>query len=209
MVSVVLLVAELARYLNVPVPLPLLVDHTAISTAIATLVTGITAVFGVAVAIIAGFYAKEQLLAGQKVAYGDFLLRLDEAFWRHREVHKKLRPGGDWSLVSPEDEIREKVNGPHFLKDGADIEGYMGLFERVQLLREKDLIDIETVNRLYGYRLFTIVKNDNIYQGKLVENGDGWTDFIRLWRDLSALEGNKGQKKPDSSVLKHLERKKG
>ena len=195
-------------------------DHATASTAIAALIAGITTVFAVAVAVIAGYYAKgqleaaseqlvaaseqlvaakEQLREGQKIAYGDFLLRLDEAFQRHQRVHTKLRPGGEWSRVGPDDKWR-----PEFPKDGPAVEAYMGLFERVQLLLEKDLIDIGTVNRLYGYRLFNIVNNPIIYQVKLVELGDGWIDFIKLWKALSALDSNKGKKQPDIKVLNHL-----
>jgi hypothetical protein len=187
--------------------------------AIGTLVTGIVTAFAVAVAIVAGFYAKEQLDAangqlaaaskqltaangqleaakeqlreGQKIAYGDFLLRLDEAFQRHQDVHIKLRFGGE----SPKGRLR-------FPKDWPAIESYMGMFERVQLLLEKDLIDIGTVNRLYGYRLFNIVVNPTIYQEKLVNLGYGWKDFIKLWKALADLDKRNPQ--PDVNVLKHL-----
>lgn len=208
-------------------------DHATASTAIAALIAGITTVFAVAVAVIAGYYAKgqleaakgqlaaaseqltaangqlaaakEQLREGQKIAYGDFLLRLDEAFQRHQDVHTKLRPGGEWSKLGPDGKWREKEDGPEFPKEGPAVEGYMGLFERVQLLRAKDLIDIDTVNRLYGYRLFNIVENSTIYEEKLVKLGYGWIDFIKLWKALCAVETNKGKKCPDTKVLNHLE----
>ena len=181
-------------------------DHATTSTAIAALIAGITTVSAVAVAVIAGYYAKgqyetakgqlvatnaqlaaakDQLLIGQRTAYGDFLLRLDEAFRKHQNVHIKLRPGGEWSRVGPDGKLREKVDGPKFPEDGPAVEGYMGLFERVQILLEKDLIDdIDVVYRLYGYRLFNIVDNPNIYQNKLVKFAGGWRDFIQLWLDL-------------------------
>ncbi len=202
-------------------------DHATASTAIAALIAAITTVFAVAVAVIAGYYAKgqleaakgqlaaaneqlaaanEQLRDGQKTAYGDFLLRLDEAFRQYQEAHTKLRPGGEWSKLGPDGKWREKEDGPEFRKDGPAVEGYMGLFERVQLLLAKDLIDIDTVNRLYGYRLFNIVNNSIIYQVKLVELGDGWIDFIKLWKALCALDSNKGKKCPDTKVLNHLDR---
>lgn len=179
-----LLIVELVPYIQeiLTSKLPATSD---VATAIATLVTGIVTAVGVAVAIFAGLYARKQLLTGQKIAYGDFLLRLDEAFRQYKAVHTKLRPGGEWSLVGPDGKLREKVDGPKFPEDGPAVEGYMGLFERVQVLLEKGLIDdIDVVERLYGYRLFNIVENPNIYQKKLVKLARGWRDFIKLWLAL-------------------------
>jgi hypothetical protein len=120
---VVVLMPYIQEILGKKLPIP-----NDVATTIATLVTGIVTAFGVAVAIVAGFYARKQLLIGQKTAYGDFLLRLDEAFVRHKVVHVKLRFGGK----SPE------VVGPlEFPKDWPAIESYMGLFERIQVLVEE------------------------------------------------------------------------
>jgi hypothetical protein len=144
-------------------------------TAIGTLVTGIVTAFGVAGAIGTVLYARKQLLIAQKTAYGDFLLRLDEAFVRHKVVHVKLRFGDKYPKV---------VRPFEFPKDWPAIESYMGLFERIQVLVEEKIIDIDVVDRLYGYRLFNIVANPVIYREKLVKIADGWRDFIKLWLAL-------------------------
>ncbi len=49
-------------------------------TVIGTLVTGIVTAFGIAVAILAGFYAKGQLKTAQATTQWDFVLRFDERF---------------------------------------------------------------------------------------------------------------------------------
>src|SRR6516225_6829728 len=86
-------------------------DHSTVSTAIAALITAITTVFAVVAAVVAGYYAKEQLdaakgqlgaaneqlkaakeqlEAGQRIAHGDFLLRLDEAFLEYKDIGANL-----------------------------------------------------------------------------------------------------------------------
>lgn len=217
LVLIVLLIVEIYAYVIA------FADHTGVSAAIAALIASFTAVFAVAVAVIAGYYAKgqleaaseqlkatkgqleatkgqlevanEQLEVGQKAARGDFLLRLDEAFRYHQEVHVKLRFGGAYPEV---------VGALEFPKDWPAIESYMGLFERIQVLVEEKIIDIDVVDRLYGYRLFNIVNNPIIHQVKLVELGDGWIDFIKLWKALADLESNTDKKQPDIKVLNHL-----
>ena len=91
-----------------------------------------------------------------------------------------------------------------FPKDGPDIESYMGLFERNQVLVAADMIDIGTVDRLYSYRLFNIADNPIIYQEKFVKRGYGWRDFIKLWKALGALENNKSKTQPNKEILGHL-----
>jgi hypothetical protein len=164
-------------------------------TAIGTLVTGIVTAFGVAVAILAGFYAKEQLFLGRRVALGNQLFRIDEALEQHRDIHAKLRPGGEWS---------NGKHGPQTQDDWIAVERYMGLFERIQVLVQAKVVDIGTVDRLDGYRLFNIVDNPLIFQEKFVELGYGCRDFIKLWKALCTLERNRGKRKPDGRILNHL-----
>ena len=60
----------------------------------------------------------------------------------------------------------------------------MGLFERVKALIDDKIIDLDTVNRFYGYRLFNIVDNEAIRKFKLEQEAEFWRDFIKLWRAL-------------------------
>ena len=173
-------------------------DHIAASTAIGTLITGIITAFAVIAAFIAGYYAKGQLDEAKKTAYGDFLLHLDEMFRYYESVHTKLHPKGNWS---------KGKHSPETVEDWVAVSGYMGLFERIQLLLENDIIkELDTADRLYGYRLFNIVKQPIIYHDMLVERGSGWIGFIKLWEALSDLESNKDEPKPDQNVLCHLDR---
>jgi hypothetical protein len=116
----------------------------------------------------------------KRIAQGEFLLRLDELFRHHDVVHRRLRPGGEWG---------QKGGGPSSNDNEAwaDIESYMGLFERIKVLIDNGIVDLEIVNRLYGYRVSNITSCDEIRKGKLEnpETRHGWSDFIALARALN------------------------
>jgi hypothetical protein len=57
----------------------------------------IAAVVGVVLIVPSLLYAGRQLRASQRVARGDFLLRLDEMLNTHDDVHGRLRLGGEWA----------------------------------------------------------------------------------------------------------------
>jgi hypothetical protein len=64
------------------------------------------------------------------------------------------------------------------------VEAYMGVFERIQLLIDEKILDLDTVDRLYSYRILNIVSNERIWKEKLVEKEQFWPDFTRLWHSL-------------------------
>ena len=78
-------------------------------------------------------YAGLQLRATQKVASGDFLLRLDGLLTEHNDVHTRLRPGGLWAKPG---------SGPQSVQDWVAVERYMGLFERIYVLIGSGIIDL-------------------------------------------------------------------
>lgn len=132
---------------------------TAIATAVGVMLTGGGLIF-------AGW----QVRVARRVAEGEFLLKLDEMFRHHQDVHLALRQG-KWS---------DGVSGPETNKEWAAVDAYMGLFERVYILIKRKIIDKKTVDRLYGYRIEKIVDNDTIRQAKLVQERGKWQDFIAL-----------------------------
>ena len=123
-------------------------------------------------------YTAEQIRRGRKVAQGEFLLRLDELFQSHNDVHEKLRPGGEWAKENA---------GPSTPDEWVKVELYMGLFERVQILIEDGIIRRKIFERLYGYRVGNIVKNQRIKVEKLEKRSEGWKDFIALAHSLGYL----------------------
>jgi hypothetical protein len=112
----------------------------------------------------------EQLEANKRSTQGGFLLAFDQMLDRYDPVHKKLRPGGEWAAA-------EIQLGPD---EWAEIERYMGLFERVKILIDDGFLDLETFDYLYGYRVRNIEANPTIKREKLVRRAWGWKHFIEL-----------------------------
>ena len=106
----------------------------------------------------------------KRVSQGEFLLHLEELFQTHAEIHKRLRPGGDWS----------DDKGPSTPSEWADLERYMGLFERINALVNLHILDIGYVDDFYGYRLLNIVRNPMILQAKLAKGDSSWKGFLEL-----------------------------
>lgn len=123
------------------------------------------------------FYAGFQINASKKIARGEFLLRLDEMFKQHNEVHVSLRPKGKWA---------DKKTGPKSdsSEDWAAVEQYMGLFERINILVEDKIVSIEIIDRLYGYRVTNILNNDIIRREKIESEAESWRNFIKLQEKL-------------------------
>ncbi len=171
------------------------VELEALSTTdVITVASVVVAAIGI---FVAGRYAKGQIQAAQDqlkqqslTAHGEFLLSLHEHFREHDPIHLKLR---------------DRPPGYHWWKDHepsgeewAEVEAYMGLFERVWVLVKDGSLDIEVVERLYGYRIENIVINDRIRKTKLEDQSRAryWIDFIELWRALDQAH----QKRNGSSV---------
>jgi hypothetical protein len=149
----------------------------------------IATAIGVPVAAVALIVGANQLRGQRQTSEAQFLLSLDEAFRHHDTTHRKFRPPaapgrtgvvGRWS--------GDDANGPSSAEDWADVEAYMGLFERVELMISSRLVDFQVVKRLYGYRVGNVLSNPIVVQGKLVEATDGWLDFIALAARLGYLK---------------------
>lgn len=60
----------------------------------------------------------------------------------------------------------------------------MRVFGYIQLLLDEKILELETVERLYSFRVLNIVRNPHIREAKLVKKGQFWSDFCRLWKSL-------------------------
>lgn len=140
------------------------------------------------------FYAGRQYRNSQRVAEADFLLRLDEMlFSQHDSVQKLLRPGGKWA---------DGANAPSSTEEWSMIESYLGMFERIKMMLDCGLLEIDAIERFYGYRIRNIVTNHVIVKAKdllAVEdwialserdrNAHPWKHFIELWHALEKYRG--------------------
>jgi hypothetical protein len=100
-----------------------------------------------------------------------FWLDLRKFFGEHDEVHRLLRPGGQWAAPDA---------GPESADDWIKLEAYMGLFETCEDLLASRLIDLKSFSRSYKYRVQNITANRRIVQSKLVERGQYWARFRQL-----------------------------
>ncbi len=144
-------------------------------------------------AIVALIYAKNQVTEARNqlknsrtIAYLDFLLRVDEAFQRHQEVHQLLQPAFAWG---------NNKGGPKSAEDWFKVTSYMGLFERINFLLEIGIEQLGMVDKFHGYRMYNIVSNDIIRQAKLEDKQIAayWEEFIRLWLKLKTLHSDWNQ----------------
>lgn len=127
-------------------------------------------VVGAGSLVIAAFNTRLTLQANR----ARFWLELRDRFARHDDVHKRLRPGGTWS----------GQGGPSSPDEWAQIEAYMGLFEHCEIMLDQKLIDEQTFQEIYSYRLENIVANRAVRTEKLGRLAHGWTRFLNLARRM-------------------------
>lgn len=128
--------------------------------------------------------AQRQLRQSRRVANGDFLLRLDEAFQRHNETHKRLQPMFEWG----QNELGKSKGGPSTNEDWFAVTSYMGLLERVNYLVKRRIVKLAIIDKLYGYRVSNVVSNDIIRKTKLeTPTAEYYQEFIQLWLALKEL----------------------
>lgn len=140
------------------------------------------------VATFAGaFFVVRQIRDTKKIAAGEFLLNLDEKFRveEYQDLNNQLSiQNADWHP------LKQLMNGDKVMHDGFNFDilfTYMGLFERIKILIDTGTLDIGVVNRLYGYRVHSIVKNNYLFC-LLHDKPTTWQDFIRLCEQLVCLE---------------------
>jgi len=115
------------------------------------------------------------LMLAVKTNRAKFWLELRAAFSRHDEVHRKLRPGGEW----------DNSAGPTEPEEYAQVEAYMGLFEHCEIMLVQGLIDDDTFREVYRYRLENLVSNDWVRIEKICRRRDGWKRFIDLLKRMN------------------------
>ena len=121
-------------------------------------------------------FAAYQSFVVRSIAQGDFVLRLDEAMRRHDEIHRRLA-AGEWREAAP---TRD---------DRAQLQPYLGLFERVSLLVNSGLVSATEVDKLYGYRLDVVLWNTRVH-GLAVSNPQGWGNYLALQRTIDELHAS-------------------
>lgn len=129
----------------------------------------IATLIGVLIAVGSLAYSAMNLRLQAKTNRAKFWLDLRSAFEKH-EVHRKLRPGGEWNHNT----------GPSTPDEYVQVEAYMGLFEHCEIMLSQRLIDESTFRDIYRYRLENLIRNDWVRVEKVCRRGEGWKNFIAL-----------------------------
>lgn len=132
------------------------------------------------VAAIGLYFVALELRRTRKTTKGEFLLHLDEILNSFDDVTQATF---EKSWIPSESISDDKETGTI---SWARTNNYMGLFERIMLLIDDKILDLETFSRLYGYKVRYLILNEAAYN-KLVEKGVGWVLLIRLAKNLADL----------------------
>ena len=151
----------------------------------------IATVIGVAIGAGSLVSAAINIMVTVRTNRAKFWMELRTAFGKHDEVHKKLRPGGEW------------VNnaGPKNAEDFVQIEAYMGLFEHCEIMMAQKLIDQKTFHEIYDYRLKNLMANNWVRVEKIEKRGKYWKQFIKLLTRMSDID-----KEVESKALRNIEK---
>lgn len=140
-------------------------------------IANIVTIIGFVIAVIGICNGIQQLKYLKQTELAKFWLQLRENFIIHNDVHLKLRNGGEWTIEN---------KNPETVEDWAAIDAYLGQFELCELMISKELIDLDTFNSQYGYRLRNICRNDAILK-KINSEKESWSVFIKLCKRLGYI----------------------
>lgn len=129
-----------------------------------------------------------QIRAGTNVARADFILRLESEFQEHySEVFQNFLLEGKWT---PEQ------SGPINISEKIQLEHYIGFFANIQIIREDNLINLDTIDKMFAYRFF-IVSNSPHTRRIIEPNKMYWELFYQLYNDWLAFRVKKRKSTPN------------
>ena len=139
---------------------------------------------GALLALIALYFAWEQLYQSKLIAKGELMLQLEALSDQgsRSETHIKLRPAGVWGVNNP-------GAAPSNNQEWAAIDDYMGFFEHVEHLLRAGSIDISDFQELFGYRVENLLSNETICTAKLKgPQREYWKLFLELLVRLNRFD---------------------
>jgi len=132
-------------------------------TTIFNAITGITAIIGI-------IYVSAQVSASRKSTRAQLWLMIDGRLLEyHDSVYKNLRPGGKWSA---KDAVISDV-------EWTEITAYIGLFERMKVFLDDNLLDLQTFKLFYGRRVGNLISNPYV-RNRIDGDRNSWKFFINL-----------------------------
>ncbi|MDT7602381.1 MAG: hypothetical protein QOF61_378 [Acidobacteriota bacterium] len=135
----------------------------------------IAEITGIGVAIVTLILSLVGMWRTRKIERAKFWLDLRDRLAKFQDIHVALCPDGEWS----------GANGcPATNREWRQLEAYMGLIEHCGRMIDDWLLDWETFNHIYGYRIRNIAANPYIAQVKLINAASSWETFLELTRRL-------------------------
>jgi len=138
------------------------------------IVGSISQIIGSVVAIIGIIYIAFQVRDTRRFTRSALLNELEKESRDHRRAFQLVT--GEWKsdkeITTREDDVYELFE-------------CLGLFERIKLLLDNDVIDMRTVNELFGYRFFLIANNLNVQKHILYPDMNSFIAIFALhnqWR---------------------------
>jgi hypothetical protein len=135
---------------------------TDVLTAIGAMLTGIGLI-----------YTGIQVKLSRKTTRSQFLIQLFQLMEQHNEIHGRLT-GLGWP---------DGRKGPDTVQEWLQVGRLLGLFEYIQILVQDGLLDLNTVDELYSYRLFHLWNNEIIRQRHFADDRT-WTGVVKLLDEL-------------------------
>jgi hypothetical protein len=139
---------------------------------------------GALLALIALYFAWEQLYQSKLIAKGELMLQLETLSDQgsRSETDVNLRPEGVWGVNNP-------GGAPSNNEEWAAIDDYMGFFEHVEHLLRAGSIDISDFEMLFGYRIENLLGNEIICKAKLLgAERPYWKLFLDLLARLNRFD---------------------
>lgn len=145
-------------------------------SALASIASAFLAFVALVVAAIGGVLAYRQLHIARSTAHATLLLQLDKLIREYDTFATNLIP--------PQNEIFSPYS-PKTTEERHMLRTYMALFEQINILETLGVLEISTVNALYGYRIRRLCHTTRV-RTRLKEYTLEWRNFIDLWRKIAA-----------------------
>jgi hypothetical protein len=127
-------------------------------------VTDIATVILAIATMVSLIYIGRQVRVTRQQTKGEFLLALDAQFEKVTGTARRV------------------VSEPDYKPSGDDwipVWQLMSVFERINIMVEDQILDVDIIDRLYGFVLMNILANDAVYE-RVKLTGAEWQDFIDL-----------------------------
>lgn len=125
--------------------------------------------------VVSLLYISRQVAIARNQAKGQFLLTLDDRLEKSSEITLRLFNDKNFEPVG---------------KEWGEIWLLMNTYERMNIMVEDKILDIDMVERVYGFRVVAMIQNDVIYR-RIQEMGAEWNDFINLCKKLARHNSRK------------------